>query len=223
MSYRLLLVQPDSAEAAAARSILDPAGYTLDTALTFEEGVRAVTADPPDVLIAAVRLERFNGVHLVLRTRSVQPTVACLVTGIPGDHSSDIDALEIRYLNAPVTKTALLTAVAQLIHGRPPRSAAVQRRWPRKQAYLPATISDAAVEVVDLSYGGLRLRGVDSRAGIGKPLDIEFPTLGLSIVATPRWTKAGQSDDGISWCGAELLYAGSDGGERWRGVVDSLQ
>jgi DNA-binding response OmpR family regulator len=223
MSYRLLLVQPDRDEAASARRILVPAGYTVDSALTFEEGVRSVTADPPDVLIAALRLERFNGVHLVLRTRSVQPTVACAVTGIPGDRSSDIEALEIPYVDAPVTKAGLLTAVARLIDGRPPRSASIQRRWPRKRAFLPATISDAAVEVVDLSYGGLRLRGVACRAGIGKPMDIEFPTLGLSIVATPRWTNSGQSEDGISWCGAELLYAGSDGGERWRGVVDSLK
>jgi DNA-binding response OmpR family regulator len=222
MSYRLLLVQPDRAEAAAAKQILGQAGYTVDSALTFEEGVRSVTADPPDVLIAAVRLERFNGVHLVLRTQAVQPTVGCIVTGIPGDHFVDIDALGIKYVNAPVSKTALLKAVAQSIDGRAPRSASVQRRWPRKRAYLPATISDAAVEVVDLSYGGLRLRGAECAAGIGKPLDIQFPTLGLSIVVTPRWTSAGPSDDGISWCGAELLYAGTDGGERWRGVVDSL-
>ena len=221
MSYRLLLVQPDSAEAASARKILVPGGYTVDSADTFEEGVRLVSANPPDVLIAAVRLERFNGVHLVLRTRAVQPTVACAVTGIPGDHSVDIDALEIPFVDAPVSKKGLLTAVSQLIGDRPPRSASIQRRWPRKRTYLPATISDAAVEVVDLSYGGLRLRGVGAKTGIGKPIDIQFPTLGFSIVATPRWTQPGQADD-TSFCGAELLYAGSDGGARWRGVVDSL-
>ena len=52
-------------------------------------------------------------------------------------------------------------------------------------------------------------------------MDVDFPTLGLSIKAVPRWTKPVEAQ-GSWWCGAEVSPEDSEARQTWRGVVDSL-
>ena len=96
-----------------------------------------------------------------------------------------------------------------------------QRRWPRKRTGLPATVSHTSARVVDLSYGGLQLELPGSPTTLQAPMNVGFPTLGLSIKAVLRWTKPVESQG--SWlCGAEVAPGDSETGQTWKGVVDSL-
>jgi hypothetical protein len=96
-----------------------------------------------------------------------------------------------------------------------------ERRWPRKPAGLPATVSQASARVVDLSYGGLRLELAGSPADFTEPVDVALPTLGLSIKAVLRWAKPIEAE-GTWWCGAEVAPGDSEAQQTLRGVVDSL-
>jgi CheY-like chemotaxis protein len=219
MSYRVLLVQPDPNDGVVARDTLEGAGYTLQVVGAFEDAIKAMAENPPDLLISSLRLGKFNGLHLVLRSRTLYPSLPSLVFSVPADRSVDVDRLDVRFLPTPIEPHPLLSAVADLLADRSPRASESQRRWPRKHAHIPATIFESSVEVVELSYGGLRLEGIVPAAGIGTPIAITFPTLGLSVTAVARWTKPVLG--AASWCGAEITDAGWDATARWRGVVDS--
>jgi DNA-binding response OmpR family regulator len=121
MSARILIVDDDPEVLGFVEQRLKGAGYRTMAAATFEEGRRALLADPvPDLLIADVRLGHFNGLQLVL-LRS--PRTAVLV--ISGHLDRMLEAETIRlggtYLSKPVSGTQLLEAVASsLARATPP-------------------------------------------------------------------------------------------------------
>jgi CheY-like chemotaxis protein len=219
-NHRLLVVEPDSQAAAVVRDTLLSAGHGIVAVNSFEDAVRVLNDGGADLLITALRLGAFNGLHLVIRSRVLHPDVPTLVIADPTDRSSDIDRLGVRFLAKPVDTIDLSTTVAELLAQRGIPSTSLQRRWPRKHAHLPAKISDRQIEVIDLSYGGLRLEAPIPPAG-GAPVTVNFPTLGLSITGVARWTKSLGNGSG-SWCGVEILEGGADTTAAWRGVVDSI-
>lgn len=220
-THRLLLVEPDASVAARVRNTVLTAGHGVLVVSSFEDAVRALADGRVDLLITALRLGAFNGLHLVLRSRVLYPDVPALVVADPGDRSIDIDRLGVRFLPTPVDPILLSAAVNELLAQRGIPSTSLQRRWPRKHANLPAQISNAPLEVIDLSYGGLRLEGAVRPPG-GEPVTVSFPTLGLSVIGVARWSKPLPNGD-ASWCGVEILEGGADTTAAWRGVVDSIQ
>jgi hypothetical protein len=128
-----------------------------------------------------------------------------------------------RFVTRPVDLSAFLEVIGELLAGRPPRDAVSARRWPRKAAALPATVSDAAARVLDLSYGGLRLE-CDGTPDLldDDEVDVALPTVGLSVKAIPRWIRPPVS--GGSWsCGVELSAVEQRSIREWHVVVDSLR
>lgn len=221
VTHRLLVIEPDAAVAAKVRNTLLSAGHGVLVVTSFEDAVRALADGRIDLLVTALRLGAFNGLHLVLRSRVLYPDVPALVIADPGDRSIDIDRLGVRFLPTPVDPILLSSAASELLAQRGIPSTSLQRRWPRKHANLPARISNAPLEVIDLSYGGLRLEGSVRPPG-GEPVTVSFPTLGLSVTGVARWTKR-LPDGAASWCGVEILEGGADTTAAWRGVVDSIQ
>jgi CheY-like chemotaxis protein len=219
MAYQILIVDPEERQTMQAREILAPAGYSVQLADGFEEALQAL-AKPYDLLMAAVRLGAYNGLHLVLRSRTLHPQMPALVLGVEGDSATDARRLDVPFLVKPLKRDRLLRAVAEGLKNRPPVALSPQRRWPRKPAHLPATIADNAVRVIDLSYGGLRLEGPLVATGVGSPVAVTFPTLGMSLTAVPRWVK--ETAAGAAWCGVEILDAPMHVAEQWRGLVDSM-
>jgi hypothetical protein len=155
-----------------------------------------------------------------MRSRVMYPNMPAIVLGVDGDSSGDAELFGVPFLAKPLDRAPLLRAVAAQLDGRVPLAAAMERRWPRKPAHLPAMVADAAVRVVDLSYGGVRLEGPWFPAGVGEPVALTFPTLGMSLTAVPRWVKP--AAEGAAWCGAEILDTGLHATEQWRGFVDSM-
>jgi len=218
-THRLLLVEPDAMLGAKVRDTLLSAGHGILVVTTFEDAVRALADGGIDLVITGLRLGAFNGLHLVIRSRVLHPDVPALVIADPADRSIDIDRLGVRFLPKPIDPLMLSSTVTELLAQRGIPSTSLQRRWPRKHANLPAQISNAPLEVIDLSYGGLRLEGAVRPPG-GEPVTVSFPTLGLSITGVARWTKP--VNGGASWCGVEILEGGADTTAAWRGVVDSI-
>jgi DNA-binding response OmpR family regulator len=214
---RVLVVEPDLDQALTLRDALLGDGYVVEVVHTFEAAVRTLTMGGIGVLVTAVRLAAFNGLHLIIRTRALDPRVRSIVVGLSADRSADITRLGVPFLQKPVAGTAIAAAVSEEMD----RAAALpQRRWPRKPVQLAGVVSDTDIDIIDLSYGGLRFQGAKTPVRIGSELTVNVPSLGVSLTAVARWTKPVHRD-GVSWCGAEILNppAGTD----WRGVVDSLR
>jgi hypothetical protein len=146
-----------------------------------------------------------------------------IVTGEEQDPllADEVTRYGARFVPKSVEPERFLRLVSELLSARSSQGPLRERRWPRKPALLPVTVSQAPARVVDLSYGGLRLELEGSPTEVKGPMDVDFPTLGLSIKAVPRWTKPVEAQ-GSWWCGAEVAPENSEARQTWREVVDSL-
>src|SRR5215468_1147815 len=67
VSSRILVVDDEPTVVEALREILNQAGHVTLGATTYEDGRRLLWSPPlPDVIIADVRLGRYNGLQLVV-------------------------------------------------------------------------------------------------------------------------------------------------------------
>ena len=214
MHGTVLIVEPDAEQALTLRDALIGDGRVVQVAQTFQAAAQTMAAGGVGVVVTAVRLGAYNGLHLVIRKNALNPHIRCIVIGLAADRSRDIDRLGVPFLVKPVGGAAIAAAVSQEID-----HAAEQplRRWPRKHVHLAAVVSNADIDIVDLSYGGLRLQGLKTPLRVGTELTVNVPSLGVSVNAVARWTKPGES-----WCGAEILEPPTGNASHWRGVVDSL-
>jgi CheY-like chemotaxis protein len=222
MSHRILLVDPSAAAIATAEHALVGAGYRAAAVSTFDQALRQVALDCPDVLVTAIRLAAFNGLHLVIRLRVEHADLPVLITGHMSDFTSDAARYGARFIQTPIDPTLLLKNVAEVLAGREPLDPSSERRWPRRPAGLPATVRNTRARVVELSYGGIRLK-MDAAAAPGdpQPFDVRLPTVGMTVRAVPRWASP-IDDHGDWWCGAELTLPGADDARSWRWLVDTL-
>jgi DNA-binding response OmpR family regulator len=221
MLFRILLVDPNSSIGPGTRAALAGAGHRVAGVSTFEEATRQLALDCPDLLITAVRLGAFNGMHLLLRLRAEHPDVPVVVIGAPGDLTSDMRQRATRVLSPPIDRESFVDTVSDLLAGRTPRDPHRLRRWPRKRAELPALVQRHAARVVELSYGGLRLEMAAAPDDGDAPIEIGLPSLGLQVKAVPRWSKP--VEEGGSWCcGAEVALSGTEATSQWYRIVDAL-
>jgi DNA-binding response OmpR family regulator len=221
MSYRILVVESSPAIAVLADRALSGARHRVAIVHTFEQATHQIALDCPDLLVTAIRLGAFNGLHLLLRLRAEHEEVPVIVMGHPSDATRDISRYDGCFVPTPLDSAALVSTVSQLLAGREPRDPRNERRWPRKVAGLQATVHDLDARVVELSYGGLRLEMREAPEEEPGPVDIRFPSLGLSVTAVLRWSKP--LECGEAWCcGAEIAIPGTDETGTWRWIVDSL-
>jgi DNA-binding response OmpR family regulator len=220
MSYRILLVETDRVPARAAEAALIDGGHRVAHVDSFADAVRLGESLPPDLLITTLRLGALNGLHLLLRLRANTPDMPAIIVGDPSDFTADVARFGGRFLEKPIDPALLRDLSSQLLQGRAPQDPTGVRTWPRKRAELRATVKNASVRVVELSYGGMRLELARVPVTSDHVLQIKLPTLGLAVAAVPRWQKA--TDAGVWWCGAEITHDSSDAARTWRDIVDSL-
>ena len=151
--FRILLVDPNSAISTGTRAALAEAGHRVAGVSTFEEATLQLALDCPDLLITAVRLGAFNGMHLLFRFRAEHPDVPVVVIGAPAISRRTCAPRDA--IPQPSDRSrSFVDLVSDLLAGRTPRDPHSLRRWPRKRTELPATIHRHVARVVELSYGG---------------------------------------------------------------------
>ncbi len=108
-------------------TLLEAAGYRVRSARSFDEAKTLLAAERPDILITELRLGQYNGLHLVLRTRTDHPHMAALVTSRVADPVLEAEATRHRaqFILSPLSATQLLHAVAASLDGSTPPPAAV--------------------------------------------------------------------------------------------------
>ena len=93
----ILLVNADPLGLGRIETLLFDQGYAVVAVSTFEMGSELLRTLAPDMLVADVRLDAFNGLHLAARSRFNQPGRPVVVTHASYDpvldkHARDLGA-----------------------------------------------------------------------------------------------------------------------------------
>lgn len=218
LPYRVLLIDDDENALSGLAEMLREAGHEVTPSSSYEEGKSLLSVGAYDLLVTDVRLRSFNGLHLVMKTRSEFPEMAVIImTG----YENDLMELEARRYNAefirkPIKPADFLEAVSRSL-GAVRR----QRRWPRKQVVggFRVTAAGSPAAVMDVCYGGLRLQ-IPTASSLPKTFAVEVSGIGLNLEVQPVWSYA--ADGGGLICGAALSSESSPAARTWRTIVDRL-
>lgn len=118
MSYRVLLVESDADVARRLTAAFEDAGFDVMGVDGFEEALKLVRGGAIALLITAVRLGAYNGLHLILRARGERPRLPAIINSPAHDPlvEADAAALDIAYLAKPESDpVALLEVVSRLL------------------------------------------------------------------------------------------------------------
>jgi DNA-binding NtrC family response regulator len=113
----VLVVYADRADRMNTVLLLEAAGYRVVSAGSFEEAKQLLASEAPDLLITDLRLGSYNGLHLVLRSKTDHPAMAALVTSRFPDPVLEAEAQreQARFLLRPIADDALLDAISTCI------------------------------------------------------------------------------------------------------------
>ena len=216
MPSKILIVEDDRATRMGLQELLRQAGYDAIAAADFRAGRRALEDERPDLLIADLRLEGFNGLQLLHVNPRPIPTI--IVTGFHDDVlQAEARDLGAEYLVKPVPPPVLLSAVEKLLAG-PDRQE--RRRWPRKRLTVdvPVEVDEVPARVIDIGYGGAQVEVFRPGAlRIPPQLRLVFPVNEGALEADLVW---GTPERAGRWlCGVAVRRTHEDA---WRGFVDSL-
>jgi CheY-like chemotaxis protein len=219
LPYRILVLDDDEHALAGIVEMLRDADYHVTAAATYDAAKRLLALGSYDLLVTDVRLRGFNGLHLVMQSRTDYPDMAVMI--ITG-YDEPLMELEANRYNAvfvrkPIKPGEFLQAVSRSLTG-----VRRQRRWPRKRVLggFRVTAAGKPAAVVDVSYGGLRLEIADE----SKPpssFDVEVSGIGLHLMVEPVWWHRSE-DSRSTMCGAALASDATPAARTWRAIVDRL-
>jgi DNA-binding response OmpR family regulator len=212
----ILIVDDHRGTRLGLAEMLGDAGYTVVTTGTFQEARDLLRDDPPDLLIADVRLGSFNGLQLVISGQHRIPAI--VITGY-ADPVLEAEARRggAEYLVKPFDPERLLTMIREKLGASPP-SFAVPRRWRRKAvAGLTAQVDDFPARIVDVSYGGVKfeIRPTDQTV----PGSFVLRLSNLALQADLVWKSSLNEDVWV--CGA-AVWPEESSARQWFGLVDTV-
>lgn len=112
---RILVVDDDTSILRVFRSILEKAGYTVETAETGKEALRQLSRAKFDLCLVDVKLPDMDGTELLLELAETPETVKIIVTGFSsekvGIKAADYGADD--FLVKPVRAEELVAVVRQ--------------------------------------------------------------------------------------------------------------
>jgi CheY-like chemotaxis protein len=216
MPSRILIVDDDRSTRMGLQELLRQAGYDTLAAGDFREGRRALEHDAPDLLIADLRLEGFNGLQLLHVNPRPIPTI--IVTGFPDDVlQSEARALGAEFLLKPLSPTTLLSTIERLLAG-PGRQE--RRGAPRKRLTVdvPIEIDGVPARVIDVSITGVQVEIFRPGATAIPPhLRLVFPVNDVALEGDLVWSAPERA--GRWLCGVMLRQ---DRNGAWRRLVETL-
>src|SRR5262249_20656552 len=231
MAALILLVDVETTALRRTESLLTDAGYLVAPVSSFDEAKELLETVLPDLLIAAVRLEAFNGLHLAARSRLDHPKLPVIITHSHVDPVLRNEALRqgARFVANPLENPAFLPLVEAALEEHRDAQPPI-RRWRRKRvdgvmearlATPEERLATARARIHDISYGGLRL-AFARRQDLPDEYDIPLPMAGVTVKAHRAWTSPSATTDEF-WCGVEVAPPGSATSDNWRTFVDSVR
>jgi CheY-like chemotaxis protein len=217
MSALVILVNADRGVLRQLEAQLSENGYMVMAMETFIEARDLLDSVIPDLLVADIRLERFNGLQLAIRSHFEHPDVPVAVTHVQDDPVVEAEAKRygVSFFPSPLENPKFLSFVRSLVDSRRQAHRAA-RRWPRKSVpgIVEVDAAAARAQIVNMSYGGARL-AFEPPFVVPQIFDITLSPGGVIVRANRIWTR--EDSDRLS-CGAEVVEA-----DDWRGFVDALR
>lgn len=226
MAEDILLVHPNPILLARLATVLTTAGYRVRLASSFEDAKQLLSSEPPVVLVTAIRLGPFNGLHLVLRGRADRPGMGACVIDASWDPTLEADARRYgaAYLAEPLDGSILLEKVAEILVdvSRPPAPKA--RRSERKSVPPGVTAKIAALEarLINVSYEGLCfVLPARREAELSPSFEVQLPGIAWSINGKMIWMDCSRPEG--TMYGAAISQAEPGQVHAWRQFVDDLR
>ena len=145
----VLVVEPDLSELLTLSSMLSASGFHVTAAASFAQArVLLGGARSFGVLLTTLRLGMYNGLHLVVRGRCVQPTMAALVLASPEDAllQTEAEKLGATFVVKPTTSRECIAAILQTVFRRDPASEPVRAPFERRVGERRASAESIASE-----------------------------------------------------------------------------
>ena len=218
---RILIVEDDDATREGLTGLLEAAGYEVLSAATFAEGRQLLAEQAPDLLIADVRLGRYNGLQLIATAPRAVSSI--IVTGFH-DPALKAEALKFgaHYITKPIVAEAFLALVEEtIVSARQRQSRGSTRLWDRKRVVgeVSAEVEQAKARIVDISYGGVRFE-IERDQSLPPSFRITVAVPLLSIDADLVW--GARSGDRHWLCGAAISSGNAAAVHDWARLVDAL-
>ena len=222
MAALIVLVNADPAALRQAEQLLSDAGYVIAPASSFSGGRELLRSVRPDLLVADVRLEAYNGLQLAAYCNAHYPGMPIVITHSRPDSVLERDAgrLGASFISDPLSSPEFLTAVQSSITTQ--TASTPTRRWPRKStsASMTAQIQALDASIFDVSYGGMRL-AFAGECDVPTEFDITVPEAGVTLHAQRVWMRQSPVTSEF-WCGAEIRPTDDSRLSEWREFVDSI-
>jgi CheY-like chemotaxis protein len=137
-----LIVDPVLSDALFLVSVVSALGFRVTVADTFADALERLRAHPA-LLIAAIRLAEYNGLHLVLRGKSARPALPALVTSTVPDPVLQLEAEQLgaTFVLKPIgpeeLRGAILRTIFQTAESGPIRPPFERRKGERRVSASP--------------------------------------------------------------------------------------
>jgi len=219
LPFRVLVLEDDEHALSGIVELLRDAGHNVTGAATYDAAKRLLAVSPFDLLVSDVRLRSFNGLHLVMQTRTDHPEIGVIIITGYDDPLIDMEAhrYHAQLVRKPIRPAEFLRTVNEAL-----AKVRRQRRWPRKRVVggFRVTVKGRPAAVVDVSYGGLRLE-LPEPAPVSESFDVEVAGIGLHLEVQAVWSQASDQST-ATLCGATLAAEHTPSARTWRAIVDRL-
>ena len=121
MQGKILVVDDDRNLLELARMRLESASYEVSTALTEEQAVEAVKAEPVDLSIVDLQLVRQDGISLMQELHAINPEMPVIILTAYGTIESAVEAMKkgaYSYLTKPFESRELLFQLEKALENR---------------------------------------------------------------------------------------------------------
>jgi DNA-binding NtrC family response regulator len=113
-----LVIEPLLADQVLTVATLSSAGFQVTVADNFHVARALLEECPPTVLLTELRLNEYNGLHLVLRGKASYSSMAAVVTSAWIDLAlqAEAESMGATFINKPLGRQELLAAVLRTLH-----------------------------------------------------------------------------------------------------------
>ena len=112
-----LLIDPALPRLLAALPVLASMGFDVTVAETFQDAKHALAVRRPAVLVTGLKLQEYNGLHLVLRGTATWSGLPCIVTSDKPDAvlQQEAERLGATFVVMPTSHEELAAAVCRTV------------------------------------------------------------------------------------------------------------
>lgn len=215
MAHTVLVVDADPGSRLGIARLLERSGYRVLSAESLADASRLMEHQAPDVVVTEVRLDGYNGLHLI--ATAPVPVRAIVITAY-GDPTVEADARRFgaEYVTKPVDESILIAALERQLSRSRDELFVCARQNPRtslRGTYF-VEFEGVPARIRDVSYGGacLEMSGEQLKVRPGvMTLQCDRGVVPMYVA----WER--QISPSRLLCGVE---ANDEGAEVWRNFVD---